>query len=150
MRIDLQGWDCSPWRGESKKRRFDRDVQNHGGGGEQKLFLLIKGSGKRGHRFKVICKRSKSDVSKTFSRVIWVWNSLPGNVVEAGLNKAFKRAFDDYLNRNNVQGCRKKASSHYAHLESGADMMGQMLRHNNSVILNIFYVRHRGRREVNV
>ena len=52
----------------------------------EKLFPLVKGSRMRGHRLKVICKRSKCDVRKIIftQRVVGVWNAQPGSVVEAG------------------------------------------------------------------
>ncbi len=73
---------------------------------------MAEGSRTRGHRFKLIGKRTKGDMRKIVftHRVVRIWNELPERVVEADSIVAFKRELAKYLKETNLQSYRRGTS----------------------------------------
>ena len=65
----------------------------------EQLFPLVEGSVRRGHRFKVRAGSLGGYVKKNLftQRVVTVWKSLSGRVVEAGRLIFFKKYLDEHL-----------------------------------------------------
>ena len=62
-------------------------------------FQLANNSRTRGHKLKLIKKRSRLDIRKHFfsQRVVNDWNSLPEIVVEAESVNSFKNKYDKFV-----------------------------------------------------
>ena len=67
--------------------------------GSESLFEVARDVGTRGHRFKLTIPVCRSEVSRRFFvvQVVYVLNSLPFRVVEAGSVECFKRRLDVVL-----------------------------------------------------
>ena len=64
------------------------------------LFRVSLVSRTRGHKWKLAKEKFHTDIRKYFftQRMVNVWNSLPGHVVEAGTLGVFKTRLDEVLN----------------------------------------------------
>jgi hypothetical protein len=63
------------------------------------FFTLAQNARTRGHRFKLLKKRSRLDIRKHFfsQRVVNEWNYLPDYVVESESVNSFKNNYDRYV-----------------------------------------------------
>ena len=67
------------------------------------FFTLVQNSRTRGHEFKLVKSRSRTEIRKNFfsQRVINEWNALPAEVLEAESVNSFKNRYDKYLAKRN-------------------------------------------------
>ena len=64
----------------------------------------LKESNTRGHKFAVKTKLSRTSIRRIFFslQIANLWNSLPGNVVEAPNTDTFKNRFDRHFRERNL------------------------------------------------